>query len=118
MCEHANNVCKIIRHSNTTRHYELNTPVFVWIAFQILQFELSCFMSFLVVWMYGKLTAGGYLYASVKLGTLEDLLLTKNRKGKTKKLLLVPIITEYSRGEKPSGRKVPWLVDLIMSVQM
>ena len=75
-------------------------------------------MSFLVVWMYGKLTAGGYLYASVKLGTLEDLLLTKNRKEKTEKLLLVPIITEYSRGEKPSGRKVPWLVDLIEYVHL
>ena len=45
-------------------------------------------MAFLLVWMYGKLTVGGYLYASVKLGTLEDLLLTKNRKEKKRKFVI------------------------------
>ena len=80
MCEHATMFAKLQGTQKTKRHYELNTPVFVWIAFQILQFELSCFMSFLVVWMYGKLTAGGYLYASAKLKFLQKLLVIQKRK--------------------------------------
>ena len=74
-------------------------------------------MSFLVVWMYGKLTVGGYSYDSTKLKFLQKLLVIQKRKDEKEELLLVPT-TEYSRGEKPSGRKVPWLIDLIVFVQM
>ena len=113
MCEHANKLSKIVRNLKTTRHYELNTPVFVWIAFQILQFELSCFMAFLLVWMYGKLTVGGYLYASVKLETLEDLLLTKIEKKKQKKFYWCQSSPNIAEGKNPVGEKCPGLLILL-----
>ena len=70
-----------------------------------------------------SLNARGYLYAPVKLETYKkeqqreqksrDKKKQKQKKRTKKENLLVVPNTEYSRGEKPSGRKVPWLVDLI-----